>query len=76
MADHHCQQLTAREVHILQAIVDNGTMPLAAKRLGLSLHTVDAHVDSVRTKTGRQKLIQIVAWAAQEGYIRVDASDI
>jgi len=63
---------TAHEITVLQAIVDSGTMPLAAERLGLSVHTVDSHVDNLRSKTGLTKLIQIVAWAAQKGYLRND----
>ncbi len=67
-------QPTQHEIHILQAIVDKGTMPLAAQHLGLSVHTIDSHVDNLRRKSGQQKLIQIAVWAALKGYLRSQAT--
>lgn len=59
---------TAQELIVLRALVVYGTVAAAASRLYLSPHTVDAHVDHLRAKSGHRRLHQIVAWAADHGW--------
>jgi DNA-binding CsgD family transcriptional regulator len=53
----------------LQAVVEYGTVKAAAEALHLSVHTIDAHVDSLRRKSGHHKIPQVVAWAAANGWL-------
>jgi DNA-binding CsgD family transcriptional regulator len=60
---------SASEIRALQAVVEYGTVKAAAEALHLSVHTIDAHVDSLRRKSGHHKIPQVVAWAAANGWL-------
>jgi DNA-binding NarL/FixJ family response regulator len=66
--------LTRRELDVVRAIVDHGTIDRAASALALSRHTVDRHVDNVRKKCGLHYLPQITAFAATQGWLAHSAS--
>jgi DNA-binding CsgD family transcriptional regulator len=59
--------LTPSEVRVLQAVVDDGSVPAAAEALGLSQSTVKTHLHHVFEKTGtssQSELVKLVAGAA------------
>jgi pimeloyl-ACP methyl ester carboxylesterase/DNA-binding CsgD family transcriptional regulator len=54
--------LTARELQVADLIADGFTNPEIARTLGVSVRTVDAHVEHVRTKLGVRARAQIAVW--------------
>ena len=57
--------LTPRETQILDAIADGLTNKAIARRLGISLHTVKFHVESVFRKLGANTRTEAVARASE-----------
>jgi len=57
--------LTPRETQILDAIADGLTNKAIARRLGISLHTVKFHVESVFRKLGASTRTEAVARATE-----------
>lgn len=57
--------LTPRETQILDVIADGLTNKAIARRLGISLHTVKFHVESVFRKLGASTRTEAVARAAE-----------
>jgi pimeloyl-ACP methyl ester carboxylesterase/DNA-binding CsgD family transcriptional regulator len=55
--------LTAREFQVADLIADGLTNAEIARNLGVSVRTVDTHVDHVRTKLGVRARTQIAVWA-------------
>jgi pimeloyl-ACP methyl ester carboxylesterase/DNA-binding CsgD family transcriptional regulator len=55
--------LTARELQVADLIAEGLTNAEIARTLGVSVRTVDAHVDHVRTKLGVRARAQIAVWA-------------
>ena len=55
--------LTARELQVADLIADGLTNAEIARTLGVSVRTVDAHVEHVRTKLGVRARAQIAVWA-------------
>jgi pimeloyl-ACP methyl ester carboxylesterase/DNA-binding CsgD family transcriptional regulator len=55
--------LTARELQVADLIADGYTNAEIARSLGVSVRTVDAHVEHVRTKLGVRARAQIAVWA-------------
>ncbi|NBW08382.1 MAG: LuxR family transcriptional regulator [Caulobacteraceae bacterium] len=43
---------TQREIQVLQCVADGNSRALIAKLLGISTHTVNAHINSARAKLG------------------------
>lgn len=66
--------LTPREAQILDAIADGLTNKAIARRLGISLHTVKFHVESVFRKLGASTRTEAVARAVERR--REDTIDI
>jgi DNA-binding NarL/FixJ family response regulator len=62
------QHPTAREIQVLRAVVECGTMERAAELLVVSPHTVDSTIDHLRGKSGFHTLAQITAWAITKGF--------
>jgi DNA-binding CsgD family transcriptional regulator len=62
-------QPTPGELRVLRAVIEYGTVAATARALHLSRHTVDTHIDHLRHRTCRRHLHQIVAWAAQNGWL-------
>ncbi len=56
--------LTGREVQIVLEIARGLTNRQIAEKLGISGRTVDAHVQNIRNKLGRERRAQIAAWAS------------
>jgi predicted ATPase/DNA-binding CsgD family transcriptional regulator len=61
---HRPGGLTGREVQIVLDIAGGLTNRQIAEKLGISLRTVDAHVQNIRNKLGMEKRAQIAAWAS------------
>lgn len=55
--------LTAREFQVADLIADGLTNAEIARRLGVSVRTIDSHVEHVRTKLGVRARTQIAVWA-------------
>jgi pimeloyl-ACP methyl ester carboxylesterase/DNA-binding CsgD family transcriptional regulator len=55
--------LTAREFQVADLIAEGLTNAEIARNLGVSVRTVDTHVDHVRTKLGVRARTQIAVWA-------------
>lgn len=60
---------SVREIEAIQAVAVHGTIRAAAEALTLSPHTIDAHLDSLRHRSGLRYLPQLVAWAARNGWL-------
>src|SRR4051794_26988782 len=58
---------TCPELRAIQAVARYGTIKAAARELCLSPHTIDAHLDRLRQKSGLRHLPQLVAWVAMAG---------
>jgi pimeloyl-ACP methyl ester carboxylesterase/DNA-binding CsgD family transcriptional regulator len=56
-------RLTAREIQVADLIADGLTNAGIARTLGVSVRTVDSHVEHVRTKLGVSARAQIAVWA-------------
>jgi len=61
---------TQGELTALRAVALHGTIRRAAAALCISMHTVDAHLDSIRSKTKLRYLPQIIWWAASQGWLK------
>lgn len=55
--------LTAREFQVADLIAEGLTNAEIARTLGVSVRTVDAHVEHIRTKLGVRARAQIAVWA-------------
>ncbi len=55
--------LTAREHQVADLIADGLTNASIAETLGVSVRTVDSHVEHLRTKLGVRARAQIAVWA-------------
>jgi len=64
------QQLTKKEIDVLQTISDLGTIGATAKRLGVSRRTVDSHLAHIRLKLDVQTTVEAVAKAWRKGLIK------
>lgn len=58
------QSLTARETEVLKLMADALTNAEIAKRLHVSLKTVETHVQQVRRKLGLENRRDAIAWAS------------
>jgi DNA-binding NarL/FixJ family response regulator len=57
--------LTPRELEVLAAIADGDTNKVIARRLGISLHTVKFHVESLFRKLGARTRTEALAKASE-----------
>jgi DNA-binding NarL/FixJ family response regulator len=60
------RQLTDRELEVVGLVADGLTNAEIGRRLGVSVRTVDAHVEHVRTKLGVRARTQIAVWASEQ----------
>ena len=65
-------QLTERELLVLQRVADGGTDAEIAETLGISLRTVKTHIQNMRAKTGFRNRTQLAVKAAVAGLIKVE----
>jgi DNA-binding CsgD family transcriptional regulator len=60
---------THAEIRVLRALARHGTTSAAAQALYLSPATVEAHLAHLRNKAGLRHAVQLVAWAAERGWL-------
>jgi pimeloyl-ACP methyl ester carboxylesterase/DNA-binding CsgD family transcriptional regulator len=65
-ADRGGRPLTAREREVVALIAEGSTNGEIARALGVSVRTVDAHVEHVRVKLGVRARAQIAVWASEQ----------
>jgi pimeloyl-ACP methyl ester carboxylesterase/DNA-binding CsgD family transcriptional regulator len=65
LTDRPVSVLTDREQQVVDLIVDGSTNPDIARALGVSVRTVDAHVEHVRRKLGLRARTQIAVWGSR-----------
>lgn len=59
-------RLTAREHEVVALVAEGLTNAGIAQLLGVSVRTVDAHVEHVRTKLGVRSRTQMAVWASEQ----------
>jgi DNA-binding CsgD family transcriptional regulator len=60
---------TLHEIRVLREYIDGGTAKSAAERLGISIFTVQTHINNLRQKSGCHYVIQVVAWGYENGWL-------
>lgn len=65
---------TPAEVESFVESINQGSVDSAARKLNLSRHTVDWHIDSLRHKLGLHNQALIALWLHAEGWIDFDVS--
>jgi DNA-binding NarL/FixJ family response regulator len=63
------EELTAREVEVLQLLAGGLPNKVIAQRLGISDHTVKFHVNAIMTKLGAESRTEAVVRAARLGLV-------
>lgn len=66
--------LTAREREVLELLAAGSTVRSAAKTLGLSIKTVDAHKFNLMRKLGIHNKAELVMWAIQKRIVRLPSN--
>ncbi len=56
-------KLSAREIAIIDLVVQAKTRKYIASELNLSIHTVDTHLRHIHLKTDTHSLPELVIWA-------------
>jgi len=67
---HVGHDLTAREVEVLELLVEGTPNHELAQRMGISRNTVRNHVQNLLTKLGVHSRLEAVALATREGLVR------
>jgi DNA-binding NarL/FixJ family response regulator len=75
VADPAGDQLTGREIEVLQAIADGATTDEVAGRLFVAVSTVQTHVKNILTKLGVHSKLEAVTFALRRGLIRLRRDD-
>ena len=65
------EQLTEREIEVLQAIADGLSTDEIGRQMFISPHTVQSHVRSILTKLGLRSKLEAVVFGLREGIIRL-----
>lgn len=68
--DASISPLTDREIQVLRLLAEGHTNTEIARRLYLSLRTVETHRGQLRTKLGLRSRAELVAYAREHGLIR------
>jgi len=59
--------VTKREFEIISALAVGATAPEVARDLGVSPHTVRAHIRSIYTKLGVASRVELALWVVRQG---------
>ena len=65
------QDLSPRERDVLNEIIDGWSNSQIAKKLNLSIRTIESHRSNVIQKTNSRNMYQAIARAIKKGYIVV-----
>ena len=66
--------LTAREQEVLKLLAEGSTVRSAARALGLSMKTVDAHKFNLMRKLGVHNKAELVMWAIRKQVVKIPAN--
>ena len=61
--------LTARQVEVLRALRRHGSAPEAGRALGISVRTVNAHLNEIYARLGVHRAVQAICWACRRGLL-------
>jgi DNA-binding CsgD family transcriptional regulator len=65
-------QLSEREIQVLQFIANGLSSKEIAKKLNISIHTVNSHRKNIMEKTGIRSLAGLTIYAVSKGIISID----
>jgi pimeloyl-ACP methyl ester carboxylesterase/DNA-binding CsgD family transcriptional regulator len=68
--------LTDRQSQVVSLIMEGATNADIAQLLGVSVRTVDAHVEHIRTRLDLRTRTQIAVWACQQGHRQPTANAV
>jgi two-component system, NarL family, response regulator NreC len=68
------RSLTAREQEVLKLLAEGSTVRSAARTLGLSMKTVDAHKFNLMRKLGVHNKAELVMWAIRKQVVKIPAN--
>jgi DNA-binding NarL/FixJ family response regulator len=68
-------QLTSREIEVLRLLARNLTAAQVAKRLGVSVKTVNAHLQNAYRKLGVHSRMAALTEARRQGHVRSRSTD-
>ena len=68
------RSLTAREQEVLKLLAEGSTVRSAARALGLSMKTVDAHKFNLMRKLGVHNKAELVMWAIRKHVVKIPAN--
>ena len=69
-------ELTPRERQVLAMIIAGKTNPEMAQQLSISAKTVDKHRTGLMAKLGLHSLAELMSWAAREGLLARQDTDL
>lgn len=73
LLDTEGPHLTARERQVLRLVAEGAPDKTIGRELGITLHTVHAHLDRIRHKTGRRRRADLTRLAIEERLFSPDA---
>ena len=62
-------ELSARELEVLKGVVDGKTNQEIAFQLGISVKTIEKHLDGIFTKLGVASRVEAAVLAVREGWL-------
>ena len=66
--DDESSELTARQLEVLRLVADGLTSQKVADQLGLSVRTVDRHIENIMNRLNIHSRIELVKYAIREGW--------
>lgn len=70
LGDDGMEQLTDRELEVLELIVEGLSSKMIAQRLNLSLDTVETHRRNLIRKTKSGNMVEVVVKGFRKGWVR------
>ncbi|GAB4534385.1 MAG: hypothetical protein Tsb0014_20530 [Pleurocapsa sp.] len=68
----HAALLSARELEIVELVVNGLSNHKIAEQLEISKRTVDNHISNILKKTNTDNRVELVRWALQWGKVCID----
>ena len=65
------ERLTARQLEVLRLVAEGQTTPQIAKRLNLSVKTVETHRSEVMKRLGVHEVVSLVRYAVRVGLVPI-----
>lgn len=67
--------LTSRQAEVLRLAAGGLVAKEIARRLGISVRTVEGHLGTMRQRTGTRTMAELAAWAAARGIAQYQGQD-